>query len=95
MAFNDGVKNVVNCFKQMGRNTAWFLNYFKHSSLLSMTKDVPACAFPKCTHCSLLQSFVQKITSIKLSICPVALYYLMSTAILLAGTETMERISYF
>ena len=69
MALND----VVNCFKQMRRNTAWFLNYFKHSSLLLIIKDVPACAFSKCTHRSLLRPFGDKITGTKLSICPVAL----------------------
>ena len=89
------LSDVVNRFKQMRRNAAWFLNYFKHSSLLSMIKDVPAYAFSKCTHRSLLRPFVDKITGIKLSICPVELYYSMSTAILLVGTETAERISYF
>ena len=69
MALND----IVTRFKQMRRNTAWFLNYFKHSSLLSRIKDVPACAFSKCTHRSLFRPFVKKITGIKLSICPVAL----------------------
>ena len=69
MALND----VVNCFKQMQRKTAWFLNYFKRSSLLSMIKDIPACAFSKCTRRSLLRPFVDKITGIKLLICPVAL----------------------
>ena len=84
MALND----VVNHFKQLRRNTTWFLNYFKYSLLLSMIKGVPACAFSKCTHCSLFRPFAEKLTGTKLSICSVALYYLMSTAILLADTES-------
>ena len=63
MALNDLVK----CFKQLQRNTACILHYFKHGPLLLIVKGIPACAFPKCNHHSLPQLFVHQITSMKLS----------------------------
>ena len=89
------IEQCCKAFYVIVKDTACLLSNFKHGSLLSIVNGVPACILSKCTYYSLPQLFVHQITGLELSTSTLALYYLTSTAILLVGSETVERISYF